>query len=186
MRTLAPLCSAFSVFLVLVGCWELELPDTKDPGFELGDVFDTSDISLGTDSTAVDGDTTESGTDTSDTSSLAPGLTCPEVPCNLPPLSICENSTTLRVYLDVGTCYEGECIYAWNLKPCAEFGCATGGCLADPCTDVICDLPPDNACANSNTLIIWDTDGQCDTAGVCHYPGSTVGCPLGCEGAACN
>lgn len=60
-----------------------------------------------------------------------------------------------------------------------------GSSQDDACTNVVCDKPPANECADGNTVRIYEGDGAC-REGSCEYPSTTVACPFGCKNGACQ
>lgn len=139
---------------------------------------------------------------------------CHGVVCDSPPADVCLDAITLRDYEDSGTCTEGECIYEFTDRACAE-GCADGRCIcsdecqagsagcdgelawacevqADGCNDQV----PGQDCAAleaEGQLVYTCRDGACACRTCCNLPGqcpggvSTEDCPGGlCCPAACG
>jgi hypothetical protein len=54
---------------------------------------------------------------------------CVGVPksCNTPPPNVCENPSTLKLYVSNGSCQLGTCSYSYGYASCAN-GCANGQC----------------------------------------------------------
>jgi hypothetical protein len=47
--------------------------------------------------------------------------------CNTPPPNVCENASTVKVYVANGSCSAGTCSYSYGYASCAN-GCANGQC----------------------------------------------------------
>jgi len=47
--------------------------------------------------------------------------------CNTPPANVCENASTLKIYVSSGSCQLGTCSYGYGYASCAN-GCANGQC----------------------------------------------------------
>lgn len=47
--------------------------------------------------------------------------------CNTPPPNVCEDASTLKVYVPSGSCQVGSCSYSYGFASCAG-GCANGQC----------------------------------------------------------
>ncbi|MCP4602102.1 MAG: hypothetical protein GY847_16565 [Proteobacteria bacterium] len=108
---------------------------------------------------------------------------CQGITCNAPPASFCSDTDALRVYDTQGTCSEGDCEYGFNDVIC-DYGCASGSCLQDPCLGVTCSTPPANFCSDTDTLRVYETQGNC-SGGNCDYVFSDFGCDFGCESGEC-
>lgn len=92
---------------------------------------------------------------------------CQGVACNAPPASYCVDSKTLRSYLASGVCTNGQCGYMSTDMTCA-YGCQGGMCKPDPCTGVVCNLPPPATCIDATTTRHYYPSGTC-AGGTCSY-----------------
>jgi hypothetical protein len=92
----------------------------------------------------------------------------------------------LHDYEAIGDCTDGDCSYDFNIVTC-EFGCTLQSgddvCADDPCTDVVCDSPPDDECEDTDTLNAYDPEGYC-VDGDCYYNFVPTDCPFGCVSQA--
>jgi RHS repeat-associated protein len=108
---------------------------------------------------------------------------CLGVTCVTPPQNVCEDLDNLRVYESSGYCDSGNCFYNFQITNC-EFGCESGECLDDPCVGVTCDTPPANYCVDTDSLRVFEVQGNCSD-GECEYGFEDLGCEFGCEAGAC-
>ncbi len=93
---------------------------------------------------------------------------------------------------DSGTC---KCTYSIVQNPtsCGSGGCLNGKCVDDPCTGVICILPPASYCRSDTILVTYDqpqggqTPGTCIDDGQCDYQKlkQEIQCDSGCKDGAC-
>jgi len=60
--------------------------------------------------------------------------------------------------------------------------CTNGTCMGTP---LACDTPPDNECADANTLRAYSSNGSCAN-GTCQYASQDVPCTFGCASGACQ
>lgn len=111
---------------------------------------------------------------------------CQGVTCVNPPPPSCVDGDTLLVFSSDGFCQvsggQPVCSYAPGAISCPH-GCASGGCLQQPCTGVVCDNPPAPYCSG-NDLTLFEPSGHCDN-GACEYNSKSLTCAAGCHDGAC-
>lgn len=90
---------------------------------------------------------------------------CLGVTCTEPPANVCEDSEHLEAYDDVGSCAAGQCNYMSRILLCA---CQDGKCSTDPCSQVICEYPPDPYCGANDNILTYEPSGEC-VGGTCKY-----------------
>lgn len=132
------------------GSSDAGLPDAGSEGADAGRVDGGSHDAGANDGGASDagiGDAGSGGSDSGyrDSGSADAGSgdsgtgdPCAGVTCNTPPPPYCLSSTTVRTYLNPGTCAAGTCSYPSQDSTC-QFGCAAGACnpssCVTPCTN---------------------------------------------------
>jgi hypothetical protein len=116
--------------------------------------------------------------------------------CNNPPLSVCEDAASVRVFAAAGVCdaASGDCSYTSQVLPCPS-GCnpVTGACNADPCNGVACNQPPgpcfqDTGTCSEGTCSYelkpagsgCDDGDECTAADACGAQGQCAGIAVVC------
>ena len=102
------------------------------------------------------------------------GNLCAGKVCESPPSAMCLDDHSLRHFSKPGTCTSGLCSYLSVDSSCAN-GCAAGLCLADPCSNIACNQPPADICADSKTRRVFAVAGACNI-GRCIYGENLVPC----------
>jgi len=109
------------------------------------------------------------------------GDPCAGVICDAPPTA-CHQAT--------GTCESGVCLYEFDNgancddgDACTELDVCQGGVCAG--TAKACTTPDSPVCADTDTLRVWASPGQCGGAGQCSYVPTDVPCEFGCDNGAC-
>lgn len=119
------------------------------------------------------------------------GDPCEGVTCDQPPADACIDPSTRRTHAQAGTCDviagQAVCVYSFDDTDCPH-GCEDAACLPDPCTGITCETPPPDECKDADTLIVYDTQGTCDSSSgqaECAYGDTIEPCEFGCDNGIC-
>ncbi|MCB9641439.1 MAG: N-acetylmuramoyl-L-alanine amidase [Myxococcales bacterium] len=112
---------------------------------------------------------------------------CNQEDCISPPLAICLDSNTQRLYDAQGTCHptEDRCVYTYTDKTCNGL-CKNGQCFdqTDLCNNTTCDTPSAPKCLSGTVLRTYKAPGTCKD-GVCAYTQTDTTCNFGCKDGNC-